>query len=285
MKKIPLITSVVVGLIFTGCINDEIVDQKPEELSNKQIMQRLNITDAQIWNSLATQSINIEELEQSDNLKSAQKIQEYPKGEDYYFTLFEDLYPSEGDYDFNDVLLRTKLGLEKKGNNINGYLNTKLINRGGSLDTQIGIMFYEVSGKRYTRIAYNKIKVNGQSLGNGPWMTNLGQYKVNDEWTIEFEFENKSANLWVCYFIKTDAEIMTSGFASTDTESFETPHPKYLSPYNLPWGVEIEAKSFAIPNEKALFTKAYPEFADWANSNGTKNKKWFENPDSQYTHN
>ncbi|MEA1878528.1 MAG: hypothetical protein U9N86_16935 [Bacteroidota bacterium] len=41
------------------------------------------------------------------------KMKEYPnKG--YYFTLFEDLFPSQGDYDFNDVILQTKILLDGK---------------------------------------------------------------------------------------------------------------------------------------------------------------------------
>ncbi len=64
---------------------------------------------------------------------------------------------------------------------------------------------------------------------------------------------------------------------------FTVPQPDFLSERNLPWGLEIEAESFDIPNEKELFLNCYPEFKEWAESNGNRNPKWFEEPNSKYT--
>lgn len=278
-----LIMLLFVSMAFSSCMKIEWEEKDPEDMTNEELMHSLNISDASIWNTLATQSISIEDSEDGDNLKSTQSMQEYPKNGNYYFALFEDLYPSEGDYDFNDVMLKSILGLEKKGQTVTGYLNTTLINRGGSKPVKIGLMFYTVSGKRYTRIDFSKIKVNDMQLSDKPWTTPLSE--LGKEWKINFEFESNSNNLWISYYIETNDEIMTGGFAPSNVESFETPHPHYLSPYSLPWGMEIESKSFAIPNEKELFLKAYPDFEDWARSNGIKNKNWFENPNSEYTHN
>lgn len=283
MKNSITITLFVTALFFTSCLKEITVNE--EDLSNKERMNLLVVNDPSIWNTLTTQSINTDDLEKSGDLKSAQGMQEYPKGGDYYFALFEDLFPSEGDYDFNDVILKSKLGMEKKSNKITGYFNSTLFNRGGSLPVKIGLMFYEVEGKKYTRIDFDKIKVNGTQLSNGPWTADLSD--LGTEWTINFEFENKSANVWMSYFIKTDkgGEIMTGGFAPSNVKTFEIPQPQFLTDNNLPWGLEIEASKFAIPNEKELFLNAYPEFKEWAESDGVKNKKWFDKPDSFYTHN
>ncbi len=270
--------------LFSGCLQEP-DDIAPEHLSNRQKMHQLNIEDPLIWNSNANQSIELQ-TDENSLTKAAQvvNIQEYPKGGDYYFALFEDLFPSEGDYDFNDVMIKSKLGLSKSGNEVTGYVNSTLLNRGGSLPVEIGLMFYKEEGKTYTRIPNEDISVNGQELeaGGAPWSVPLNE--LGDSWTIDFCFNHKSANIWIAYFIKTEkGEIMSSGFAPSHVEEFTLPHPAFLTEQNLPWGLEIETDELAIPNEKELFLNAFPEFEEWAKSGGVKNKKWFESPDPQYT--
>ena len=275
------------SLFFTSCFKDEI-DEDIASLSNKERMHQLQINDPAIWNSMATQSIDLSTLEIEAALtKSASaKTQEWPQGGKYYFALFEDLFPSEGDYDFNDVIIKSKLGLSKKANEISGYVKSELHNKGGTLPVDIGLMFYKVEGRKYTRIPNESIKINGEQLeaGGRPWKISLNE--LGKEWNIEFEIKHKSNNIWINYFIYTDREILTGGFAPTEVEEeFELPHSYFLTDRNLPWGLEIEAKEFAIPNEKELFLNAYPEFEEWAVSGGVKNKRWYESPDPNYTHN
>jgi len=281
-----IIISVLFSLFFTSCLKDDI-DEDVLSLSNKERMHQLQINNPSIWNSLTVQTIDLTTLDtQAESLKSAfGKMQEYPKGGKYYFSLFEDLFPSEGDYDFNDIIIKSKLGLSKKGNEITGYIDSELVNKGGSLPVAIGLMFYKVEGKKYTRIPNKTIKINGVQLEAGglPWKKS--SEKLGEKWKLEFEINHKSNNIWINYFIYTDREILTSGFAPSEVkEEFEVPQSDFLTDRNLPWGLEIEAKSFAIPNEKELFLNAYPEFEEWATSGGTKNKKWFESPDENYSH-
>ena len=279
------------SLFMVSCINDDVVDNVDKDLTNAEIMKQLKIGDVAIWNTLATQSIDLSTLKSSD-LKSVQAIQEWPKGGNYYFALYEDLYPSEGDYDFNDIIIKSILGLEKSGDVTTGYLKSELVNKGGTLPVEIGLMFYEVSGNKYTRIANENITVNGVKLvkGAGPWTTPYSQATHGKPWQIDFQFTNKSKDIWIAYHIVTvrdgkRTEILTSGFAPTSvTTQFETPQLDFISKNKLPWGLEIEAKEFAIANEKELFLNAYPLFKEWSESGGVQNKKWFESPDPKYTH-
>lgn len=283
MKRLVLLFSLGLLLLTNGCLHKNFeVDE--ESLTNQQRMQLLKIEDPSIWNSLATQSIDLGELETSA-LKSATALQEYPKNGKYYFALYEDLYPSEGDYDFNDVIIKSKIGLEKSGDVISGYVKSSLHNRGGSIPATIGLMFYEVNGISYTRIDNDNITVNGEQLvaGGNPWKKPLSELGTN--WQIDFSFINASNNIWISYFIYTDQEVFTGGFAPSKIKKFDIPQPNFLTKRNLPWGLEIETESFAIPNERELFLNAYPEFKEWAESGGVKNKKWYESPDSKYTHN
>lgn len=282
MKKL-VIFAVILLAISTACEKKEIqVDNS--KLTNRQAMNQLSITDAGIWNTLASQSISAEDQGQKEGAKKVIAFQEFPKGDNYYFALYEDLYPSEGDYDFNDVMLKSKLYLLKWANFHEGYIETSLFNKGGSLPAEIGLMFYSVSGNSYERIPYENIRVNGEQLTDGPWTTPLSE--LDNEWSIDFEFDYKASNIWISYFINVQGEeIMTGGFAPSSVESFTTPYPTYLTKNNLPWGLEIETDEFAIPNEKELFLNCYPEFQEWAESGGVKNKKWYESPDPAYTHN
>ena len=126
-----LMIFLLLSVIFSSCLKEE-EKINPDDLTNQQKMHRLGIQDPLIWNSLANQSIQLPTDEDS-LAKSAQVsvIQEYPRGKDYYFALFEDLFPSEGDYDFNDVMIKSKLGLSSRRNVVRGFVNSTLLNRGG----------------------------------------------------------------------------------------------------------------------------------------------------------
>lgn len=282
-KKFPF-TFVALILIFTSCLKDDIVAEQ-EDLTNAEMMKQLTIEDPAIWNSLATQAIDVRSFE-SSALKSATKVTEYPGNNKFYFAIFEDLYPSEGDYDFNDVMLRSTLTMDKTGNELAGTISTTLINKGGSLPVQIGLMFYKNNGKKYTRIANENITINGVVLPEDgePWLTDLKS--LGDKWEIEYKIDQKLNFAWISYFIKTEkgGEILSSGFAPTNvTEEFTIPQLDFLSGNNLPWGLEIEAESFDIPNEKDLFLNCYPKFKEWAESNGKTNQSWFKHPDPNST--
>ncbi len=280
MLKNSLFIALII-LLFVGCTKDTI---EQGELSNKDKMNELNISNPLVWNSLTNQVININT--KSSGLKSGSVLKEYPSSNKYYFAMFEDLYPSQGDYDFNDVILRTKLYLDWNNNQMWGSFSTTVMNRGGSLSTRIGLMFYFEGSGTYTRIDNSNLTINGEALeGNSPFMMDLPPEGENFE--VEFEI-NDSGNIWICWFIAptqggVEIEIHSAGFAPSDVTPFTVPQYNYLTEGNLPWGLEIEAEEFAIPIEKALFLDAYPNFASWAESGGTENEDWYLYPDTNYT--
>jgi hypothetical protein len=280
-------------LFMVSCINNDF-DTVPEELTNAEIMNQLKIKDLSIWNTLTNQSIDLSSLK-SSNLKSGQATQmmDYPEDGKYYFALFEDLYPSEGDYDFNDIIIKSNLKLGGQGSgSFEGILMSELVNKGGSLPVEIGLMFYEVHDeKTYVRIPNENIIVYGNQLeeGGNPW--SLPYEKLGKKWEIKFEFKSEANAVWIAYHIvvvrdggKTRQEILTGGFAKTEVEKFEIPVDHFLTKKGFPWGLEITAKEFAIPNEKKLFLYAYPKFEEWVKSEGNEAKDWFDYPNEEYTH-
>lgn len=49
-----------------------------------------------------------------------------------------------------------------------------------------------------------------------------------------------------------------------------------------PWAVEFIAAEFKVPFEKTSVLVAYPQFQGWAESGGTTNANWYENPDNDH---
>lgn len=278
------------AMLVSNCIKENLPSG---DLTNKEQMNLLSISDPLVWNSLVSQSLAIDTT--GNGMKAANginKMKEYPnKG--YYFTLFEDLFPSQGDYDFNDVILRTKLYLDGKQGEVWGTITSTVYHKGGTLPTRLGLVIYSVKGnKEYTRIENDQILINGQRLeGTDPFVMDLP--KVGEEFNIEYFIEDRTNNInqvWFSWYIIVtsggeDKEIHSSGFPSSKKSNFALPQMDYLTNNNLPWGLEIEAEQFFVPKERALFLEAFPEFKEWAESEGVKNKSWFENPDLEFIQN
>lgn len=297
MRKLIYCAAIGLSILHVGCIDDDSIEQNSENLTPNEAMTQLNINDPSIWNTLSTQSIYAGDEE----VKSASAAtKEYPAADKYYFALFEDVPSLKSDYDFNDVMIRSKLYLEKEGKTQIGWLESILWNDGASpsVPTKLGLMFYEVKGKKYIPIPYEEIKVNGVQLSKEPWMADLKELagKSGDEWTVKFEFTAKS-NIWISYFIYSkhvdigegeegwDQEygyVMQAGFAAPETGEFDIPSRAFLTQNNLCWGMELETNDLAIPKENECFLDCFPEFQEWAESGGTKNKKWYEEPNSKF---
>lgn len=277
-----------IALLMANCTPDNLPD---DTLTNKEKMNQLVIADPLVWNSLATRTLDIDRTDSGMKAENDLKgLHEYPK-DGYYYTIFEDLFPAQGDYDFNDIMLETKLFLDGKKNVIEGRLNATLINRGGSLNTRLGVMFYSVSGSNsFTVIDNEYITINAVQLPDNGSPFTMETPSEGENFDITFSIEDPAKNInqiWISWYIVVEQngeaiEIHTAGFPGSDVKEFEIPQRNYLTINNLPWGLEIEAEEFYIPKERALFLDAFPEFQEWAETGGVKNNKWFENPDQEF---
>lgn len=278
---------------FTNCIDTHVA-----ELDEEVTVASLVVSDPSIWNTLATQSISLEDLEdleeKSASSVSDKKLKEYPAGKNYYYAIFEDLFPGKGDYDFNDVVLKTKMFLGINRDSFFGRLETDFVHKGGAIVKKVGLVIYDSDGKdQFTRIPNKDIVINGKQLsGNGlPYTFSIeGGIAENKNWEIEFTFKRgRIRNFWIGYFIITERdgveyEILTAGFADiNETGQFKIPQATYLTNDNKPWGLEIEANEMPIVKEKENFCKAFPDFVNWINdSKDKKYKKWYESPDMDF---
>jgi len=72
----------------------------------------------------------------------------YPSGSKYYFHCYEDLWPGLGDYDFNDVVLKTKIHMYKNGQNQldGGRVKSSVYWIGGGIPRGAGMEWFKSNG-------------------------------------------------------------------------------------------------------------------------------------------
>ena len=246
----------------------------------------------------------------------------YPAGDDYYFQLFEDLWPGLGDYDFNDVILRTKLHMYKNAQNIlvGGRVKSKVYWIGGGVPRGAGIEFFQSNeeGSQFTYLPKNSITFdeaenvtpdtdvpNAVKLFDGDIINSLG-----DEVDFEFARENAEAgnvlgmqvyiyrdraheihmiglpptNVADMLLFRTDNDASAISWSWDAGRNFSANENFYKTNNNLPWGIEMIADEFYIPNEGTDMTIAYPQFREWAESGGIDNQDWYKHPSQSDSH-
>ncbi len=246
----------------------------------------------------------------------------YPAGDDFYFQLFEDLWPGLGDYDFNDVILRTKLHLYKNAQNnlVGGRLKSKVYWIGGGVPRGAGIEFFQSNEEatQFTYLPENSIAFSdAENVIPDPEVRNAVKLfdgdiinRLNDEVDFEFSRGNTQAEdilgMQVYIYRDRDHEIHMIGLPPTSVAdmslfktdndaslnswdwepgtSFSTNENFYRTHNNLPWGIEIIAEEFYIPNEGTDMTVAYPQFRGWAESGGSENQDWYRHPSQSNSH-
>lgn len=218
---------------------------------------------------------------------------------------FEDLWPSKGDYDFNDCVVNYGFNLiansKNKISNIEATFTIKHI--GAAYDNGFA---FEMP------IKWNKIKsIKGQVLNKGYMsLSNNGTEKDMDNavivvaenvsplsgQTITLDIELTSAlsksdlgsvpfNPFLIVNGDREREVHLADMAPTskgrkllgqndDYSSAETSR-YFKTDRNLPWALNIY-DNFEPSPEKVSINNSYPNFLPWANSGGTQNKDWYQ---------
>jgi len=246
----------------------------------------------------------------------------FPSGNKSYFHMYEDLWPGLGDYDFNDVMLKTKLHIYKNAQNnvVGGRVISVVYWIGGGIPRGAGMEWFKSNGSA-TQLTYlpagtvtfteplnvltDPLVYNAVTIFNNNIIESLGD-------TVDFEYTWNSSvagnGLWVQVYIYRDrdheihmlghpptiaANMALFGTAQDQSQTswdwtpgrtFPAPAPFYKTATNLPWGLEIIASELYIPNERTEILIAYPQFQAWAESGGTVNKSWYANPDTDHSH-
>lgn len=245
----------------------------------------------------------------------------YPSGNKFYYHLYEDLWPSLGDYDFNDIVLKTKLHVYTNAQNklVGGRVISTVYWIGGGIPRGAGMEWFASNGNasqlKYMpdntvvfteadNVVTDPIVKNAVQLFNDNIIESLNQ-------TVDFEFDwdyQKGGNsLWVQVYIynERNREIHMFGHPPTEAQDmnlfgtgndasqttwnwsvgipFSNPTDFYKTVNKLPWGLEISAREFRVPLEKVEIIDAYPQFKAWAESGGTQSRDWYNYPDESKT--
>lgn len=220
---------------------------------------------------------------------------------------FEDLWPSTGDFDFNDIVLSNQATIFWDANfkPVKADFIISIDAIGATIHNGIGMMFYDENKQSFGNNVIETVTgdaaldpdvTNGIILSEDVFETisqyyqnnGLGPKAIPDTLNFTINFSSSAAEFIPELFIfRSDDrtyEIHRSEFNATavmDQSLFNTldDNGHYKTSSGLPWGLEIILDGhYKNPVEKVDMLLAYPDFQQWAVSGGAENTTWYENP-------
>ena len=252
----------------------------------------------------------------------------------HYWLVFEDLWPSQGDYDFNDLIIEAWMHEADNAQNqlVGGDYDAVIHTAGCNIHLGLGMQWFKATNG-YSKLHYlsaNTVSFSGgdvladpdvdnavivfddvfeamenMSNGNPNGYSNNGVGPTMEPDTIHFRYDisQNIGNEWVTAYIfysnDRSHEIQVFGMPPTTaadmtlmgtmadnsltswnaTGYFQPPLNFYQTANHLPWGLELSFSDFKAPLEKTSIIDAYPQFASWAESQGSSNSNWGSTPD------
>lgn len=231
----------------------------------------------------------------------------YFPGENTWASLaFEDLWPSKGDYDFNDLVL--KYNINQVTNASNNVVEIKAdfqpIHNGASFVNGFAFQLPIDATSVETVTGYN---LTGSSVSLNANGTETGQTLANIVVFDQTE-SNLNTTLNIVVTFTTPIEPVTLGsvpynpyliidehidmevhlpdmaptalanqsyFGTGDDTSDQAIGRYYKSATNLPWAINI-VYDFVWPLESRQITQGYLKFGEWAESGGTLYPDWYK---------
>jgi LruC domain-containing protein len=218
---------------------------------------------------------------------------------------FEDLWPSNGDYDFNDLAVNYRIiailnaqGLAVKLD----FLITTKSNRAGytngfgiEIESLLSNQIESVSGNILTRNYINE-NSNGTESGQNKAviiMFDDSNSMLNNEHTVSVKFnepidtnvlgaapfnpfiiinETREKEVHLAYKNRTTLasnNFSVSGGVNNDEDG------NFISNNGFPWAINI-VHDFKVPKERTAINEAYNFFNTWAVSGGLQYKDWYK---------
>lgn len=247
---------------------------------------------------------------------------EVPTDEDNYTTYsgiltFEDLWPEQGDYDMNDVMIRYKSKVYKSilTNRVYKIIDEFTpLHRGGYLINGFGYQLHNIANSDISDVSiegpsyasksqYMSGKTEtGQShptiLLFDDMRTFDGKEEADKKYTVTIQVNDVSSkNVLPPYnpfiFVESDKtrgrEVHLVKYPPTDKANpsllgtgKDVSRPDeglyYVSIDLMPFALNMPISEFPIPEEGVRIDESYPKFATWVKSNGTQAKDWYKYP-------
>jgi len=217
---------------------------------------------------------------------------------------FEDLWPSNGDYDFNDLAVNYRviavLNAEGLAVQLDFLINTKS-NRasytngfGIEMETLLPGQIESVAGNILTK-NYINLNSNGTESGQNKAVIIIfddSNSMLNNEHKISVKFNspistnelgvapfnpfmiiNKIREKEVHLAYKNRTSLAVNNFDESGINNDQDGN--YISNNGFPWAINI-VHDFKVPKEKIAINKAYNHFNIWAISGGLDYKDWYK---------
>ena len=221
---------------------------------------------------------------------------------------FEDLWPYQGDYDFNDLIINYRIiNIANSDDEIvETEIHLSIKNVGGSFHNGFGIeidmeesIIESFSGSLLTE---GIVSLNGKGLEVGQvkpviipfddaWdQVNSGEMvfvltyynPITPDQFGEFNpfiFINGDRGREVHFADYPPTSLMNTELFGTATDDSNPITGRYYkNTNNLPWGIDI-IHDFIYMQEKQAIINGYNKFSDWAESGGTDYPDWYKNQD------
>lgn len=226
---------------------------------------------------------------------------------------FEDNWPSKGDYDLNDIVIRYRYLISTNARNIVARVDAdySLIANGADFKNGAGVQFpvaaakativtasagmsFEAKQDSAVLILFNNSKdlqLNGNtdpSKATSPTVNLSVRFAITDGPNInDFGVGTYNPFIWNgtnefgrgyethLYGKRPTNLATTSLFGTLDDRSKPSMGQYYRTENFLPWALEVPIANFAYPIEGTPILNAYTSFANWAQSGGTLDKGWY----------
>ena len=219
--------------------------------------------------------------------------------------VFEDLWPNQGDYDFNDLVVDYNFNSIANADNLITTLE------GSFTIEHIGGAFHNGFGFILPISPDNIASITGQNLNGGYETVSANGTESGtaaDETVVlvvgdAFDLEGQTLDITITFvnpqdqsnlgdvpynpFIIVNGErsrevhlpdlpptSKAAGLGTQDDFSDSTQNRYYKTSTNLPWAMSIY-DNFTLSPERIPITIHYPRFVNWANSGGTQDLDWY----------
>lgn len=218
---------------------------------------------------------------------------------------FEDLWPSDGDYDMNDVMVDYtstvyRTIMENRVYKIVDIFTPR--HSGGRLQSGFGyqlhnlspndILSIQIEGGEVSSYMENTNMEAGQSHPTILLFDNI-KTVIGREYTVTINLkEVKEGTIKAPYnpFIFVEqrgTEVHLVNYPPTDKatlsllgtkEDLSRPEDElyYVSKKQMPFAIHLPVKDFPIPEESVRIDQAYPKFRSWVDSQGEKDQDWYK---------
>ena len=230
---------------------------------------------------------------------------------------FEDLWPEQGDYDMNDVMIRYKSKVYKSilTNRVYKIVDEFTpFHRGGYLINGFGYQLHNIANSDISDVSiegpsyasksqYMPGKTEtGQSHPTILLFDNMrifdGKEEADKKYTVTIQVNDVSSkNVLPPYnpfiFVESDKtrgrEVHLVKYPPTDKANpsllgtgKDVSRPDeglyYVSIDLMPFALNMPISEFPIPEEGVRIDESYPKFATWVKSNGAQAKDWYKYP-------